>query len=181
MKTIEEIEIDKTFYRREQTILGVERVPYTKRIKRPVKLVDSGRRFGAFVLDSLVVWVIQFLLVFLVLAAAGENLVILFIFQIFSILILPFYYTIMEYKFQQTIGKMAMGYVVIDKYAQRPELSSIVIRSICRYVPFEAFSCLSDRGGWHDRWSKTYVVTKEEMRTLQRLLGTIKKNDELID
>lgn len=45
----------------------------------------------------------------------------------------------------------------------------IIGGSFSRLVPFEPLSCLSDRG-WHDVWSKTYVVTTEERDELKKLL-----------
>jgi uncharacterized RDD family membrane protein YckC len=58
-------------------------------------------------------------------------------------------------------GKMLLGRVVIDEYGERPSLGRIVIRTLCRLIPFEAISCLFPRG-WHDMISKTYVVSKQE-------------------
>ena len=82
---------------------------------------------------------------------------------------------------QRTIGKFATKSVVINEYAQKPSNEQLIGRSFARLVPFEAFSCLADRG-WHDTWSKTYVVTEKERDELQRLLnkheGNILSNSE---
>ena len=48
-------------------------------------------------------------------------------------------------------------------------------------VTIEAFSCFGERG-WHDQWSKTYVVKRSEKIELQRLLGTLSsKQEDLLD
>jgi uncharacterized RDD family membrane protein YckC len=51
---------------------------------------------------------------------------------------------------------------VVDENGDRPGTLQIVIRTLVRFVPFEAFSvAFADDGrGWHDRWSQTYVVRK---------------------
>ena len=86
-----------------------------------------------------------------------------------NIIITVAYYFVCEKTMQRTIGKFATNAVVIDQYAEAPSDGSLIGRSFARLVPFEALSCLSDRG-WHDTWSKTYVVTTEERDTLQKLL-----------
>ncbi len=85
-------------------------------------------------------------------------------------LLMPAYYIIGEYKYQKTIGKYLTKSVVVDEYGDRPELKTIILRSLIRLVPFETFSCLGEpSSGWHDRWSKTFVVTEEELVELKRL------------
>lgn len=95
--------------------------------------------------------------------------IITLIFQIILILLIPSYYILCEYKWQQTIGKLLTKTVVIDEYGNKPDLSTILLRSLIRLVPFEAISCYGDKfsHGWHDRWSKTWVVSKEEVETLK--------------
>jgi uncharacterized RDD family membrane protein YckC len=59
---------------------------------------------------------------------------------------------------------------VIDIYGNKPELGTNILRNIIRLVPFEIFSCLSERG-WHDRWSETFVVKDEEYNKIKELLN----------
>lgn len=181
MKTIHQIEIDKTFYKREKDVFGnVHREPYTKRIKRPVNLVDSGTRFGYFMIDLVIMLAIQagivLLLLFLGVSLESEIGDFLRFLSWFG------YYFLFELFMQQTPGKMILGYVVIDQSAQNPKAGAVLLRSICRMIPFEAFSCFSERGGWHDRFSETWVVKKEERTTLQTLLGElVPTNNDLLD
>ena len=102
-----------------------------------------------------------------------------------NIIVTVAYYFICERTMQRTLGKFATNSVVINEYGEAPELGSLVGRSFSRLVPFEALSCLSDRG-WHDRWSKTYVVTTEERDILKRLLNEqqgyfVSDNPDLLD
>ena len=59
----------------------------------------------------------------------------------------------------KTIGKYITKTVVVMEDGSKPKSSNILLRSLCRLIPFEAFSFLGAKGkGWHDTISKTYVV-----------------------
>ncbi len=75
------------------------------------------------------------------------------------------FYFLFEMVTGSTPGKMIFGRVVINEYAEKPDAGTIAIRTISRWVPFDGFSCLADRG-WHDRWSGTFVVNKKEAALL---------------
>lgn len=75
------------------------------------------------------------------------------------------YYFIFELIFQSTPGKWITGTVVIDYFGNRPSFFSFLIRTLCRLIPFEPFSFLSENGqGWHDFFSKTYVIKRHQIR-----------------
>jgi hypothetical protein len=59
---------------------------------------------------------------------------------------------------------------VVDEYGEKPTFSQIVGRSFARIVPFEVFSCLGATG-WHDDWSKTYVIRKKDLHELKLLIS----------
>ena len=87
---------------------------------------------------------------------------------------------------QRTVGKFATNSVVINQYAEAPDAGSLIGRSFARLVPFDAFSCLGGDRGWHDKWSKTYVVTTEERDKLRKLLNEqqgifISDSEDLLD
>ena len=70
---------------------------------------------------------------------------------------------------------------MINEYAKKPDSVTIILRSIIRIVPFEAFSCLGERGG-HDMWSKTFVVSKKELAHLKKAIGEEDYlDDEILD
>jgi hypothetical protein len=64
------------------------------------------------------------------------------------------YYLVLEILFRQTIGKLHNNSYV---QSSNGSISSIVIRSLCRMIPFDVFSFLGSTG-WHDSLSKTSVV-----------------------
>lgn len=72
----------------------------------------------------------------------------------FILIYLLGYYFVLELLFLQTIGKLHNNAVV--EYSGS-KVKSILIRTICRLIPFEAFSFFGNKG-WHDSISKTKVV-----------------------
>jgi uncharacterized RDD family membrane protein YckC len=70
-----------------------------------------------------------------------------------------FYYTLCEKLFRgHTLGKLITGTRVIREDGDELTLKDALLRSLCRLVPFEAFSIWSERGLWHDVWTKTKVI-----------------------
>jgi len=86
-----------------------------------------------------------------------------------GILISLIYYNIFEIFTFRTIGKFITKTVVVDAYGEKPTSNEILIRSLCRLIPFDAFSFLGAPGkGWHDSISKTYVVKKDLLEERKR-------------
>jgi len=70
-----------------------------------------------------------------------------------------FYYTSLEYTSGKTIAKYITGTKVVNLDGSKPTFGTILIRSLCRFIPFEPFSFLfSGNSGWHDQISKTKVI-----------------------
>ncbi|HUW17819.1 MAG TPA: RDD family protein [Sedimentisphaerales bacterium] len=75
------------------------------------------------------------------------------------------YYFVFESSWQRTPAKFVTGTKVITADGRKPALSTIALRTLVRFVPFEALSFLSERAyGWHDKWSGTYVIRKARRR-----------------
>lgn len=189
MKTIEEIRVEKTYYRREKDILGnVVRVPYQSKVRREPVIVTPGIRFGYYLLDIVFYYILSFVLSYLTVVISllinpNDYTVIYFIREyetIIPLFIFFTYYASTEYFFGGTFGKLICGYVVIDQYANKMSFGTTLLRTISRYVPFEAFSCFGERG-WHDTWSKTYVVKRTERNELKKLLKTIHEDKDILD
>jgi len=69
------------------------------------------------------------------------------------------YYILFEATAGRTVGKMLTKTKVVDCNGNKPDFSTILLRSLCRFVPFNPISFLfALDGGWHDQWSKTKVV-----------------------
>lgn len=87
---------------------------------------------------------------------SGDNLL---IFRASVYIIFYLYYLLFEAITGRTLGKLITGTKVVNEFGEKPDIKTIAIRTICRFIPFEVFSYFGDEPtGWHDRLSKTYVV-----------------------
>ncbi len=70
------------------------------------------------------------------------------------------YYAAFEYLFGQSPGKLLTRTKVLTKEGAPPTLGKIIIRSLCRSIPFNFVSVLTNQNavGWHDMISGTRVV-----------------------
>jgi uncharacterized RDD family membrane protein YckC len=168
MKSLEEITIEKTVSHMESGKDGIARkITRTYKNKVEVRTINAGLRFVHLITDQFVL----IIFIYLIAAIPAINDSALALLQLLAILSYPVLNCLLEYFFQQTIGKMITGYIVINKFAQKPDFRTCLLRALIRYVPFEAFSCLSSPSrGWHDKWSGTYVVAKDYAEKLKRLV-----------
>lgn len=148
-------------------------------IQRQVKTISQGPRIGHFTIDFVLLQLI-FYSTNLLLAAfyyPDEDHVIIQSFSLIlvgnmlNLIIYPLYYIFFEYYWQKTPGKFITKTTIIDEYGNKPDLKAIILRTFIRLVPFEPFSCFDDKHsyGWHDKWSKTWVVNEEELAELRKL------------
>lgn len=71
------------------------------------------------------------------------------------------YYICFETWFGRTAGKFVTQTIVVDENGERVAHEVILIRTICRLIPFYELSYLfNPNRWWHDIISKTYVVNK---------------------
>lgn len=70
------------------------------------------------------------------------------------------YYTLVEgISKGRTLGKLATGTVVVREDGESITFKDAFLRSLCRIVPFEAFSAFGYRP-WHDKWTNTLVIKR---------------------
>ncbi|MDP8210745.1 MAG: RDD family protein [Candidatus Stygibacter australis] len=126
------------------------------------------RRFANFVIDisfcavlnrlifiNLTSTIFENLLSFL--SSISSLLIVIINFIIFGLLIPFIYYVLSESLFQKTLGKLFSRTKVIMINGSKPNLLTIVIRTLIRFVPFEYLS-FGFGIWWHDQWTKTRVV-----------------------
>lgn len=78
---------------------------------------------------------------------------------ILYILLVYAYYFILEFSTGRTFAKFITNTKVVTIELKKPNVPAILIRTLCRFIPFEPFSFLSEDGlGWHDKISKTAVI-----------------------
>ncbi|MBO3099248.1 RDD family protein [Gelidibacter pelagius] len=81
-------------------------------------------------------------------------------------IIIVFYYFIFESLTFRSLGKYVTNTKVIMKNGDAPTPKDVLIRGLCRIIPFDGLSFLGTNGkGWHDAISKTYVVDIEKFKT----------------
>lgn len=177
MKKITEIKEIRYRTVREKDALGNRKtrsVPVT--VNREVKVISGGKRFAHFFVDLIVYQCIYQLICYalsLLFRNSNDDLAVALIFigvNMTFFFLFPLYYIVFEHFFQKTPGKFLTKCRVIDIYGNRPEAGTNILRNLIRWVPFEAFSCLFNERGWHDRWSDTFVVPDEEYEQIKALL-----------
>ena len=89
----------------------------------------------------------------------------------FGLVILFFYYGLSELYFFRTFGKYFTKTMVVKHNGSKPNMKSIIIRTVSRLIPLEPFSFLTAERGWHDTLSVTYVVKKHEFVAKKKLFS----------
>jgi len=81
---------------------------------------------------------------------------------IIMIIAVLLYTNLTEIFLSRTLAKFVTGTIVVMQDGSRPDRDTIMIRSVCRLIPFDHFSFLGTPSrGWHDSLSNTYVVNKK--------------------
>jgi len=78
------------------------------------------------------------------------------------------YYGVCESVSGRTIGKLVSGTIVVNRDGSSVAFRRAWRRTFCRLIPFDQFSFLAGKGhpvGWHDEFSRTYVITLRRRRT----------------
>lgn len=191
MKTIEDLKVEKTVFRKERDENGnIIKVPETKMVARPPVVVSQGVRFGYFMIDVAFFYIITFIIgviIGIIIVATGNvdllttDSTLMKFLDIMGYPVFFLYYAISEGLGGATLGKLICGYTVIDERANKVSFPKALLRTVCRYIPFESFSCFAERG-WHDTLSKTYVVKRSEKAELQKMLGSFSaKEEDILD
>ncbi|RYD57723.1 MAG: RDD family protein [Sphingobacteriales bacterium] len=137
---------------------------------RPLIPAPNSRRFVNYVVDN----TCAYLLVVLCLVCIGiigelanadwvyylweESLTATAVQQIFGTVVFVSYFTIIEFAMKgRSIGKMITKTIAVSEDGSKITFKQVLIRSICRMIPFEPFGAFANRL-WHDRLSKTKVV-----------------------
>ncbi len=125
------------------------------------KTATQGERLANYFIDSFAIWLIAIGLIFF-LSASGLNAGLSELeFYLVYFLVTVLYYTLFETYAGKTLGKFITKTRIVDENGFQPSMNTVLIRTLCRFIPFEAFSFLVSPIGWHDRISKTYVIDED--------------------
>jgi uncharacterized RDD family membrane protein YckC len=132
------------------------------------KMASQGKRFANYILDFIFLLAFSFIfgiilgVILLNISPSSlqsideDNKLLNYSLNILAGII---YYSTLEVLTGRTIAKYITGTKVVTLTGEKPDYRTILIRTICRYIPFNAFSFLgSDGSGWHDKISKTRVI-----------------------
>ena len=83
---------------------------------------------------------------------------------LFWSIIIFMYYGITEIFLSRSLAKYFTKTIVVMEDGSKPDVMTVLIRSLVRIFPFEPFSFLRGRSmGLHDQYSKTFVVLKSKL------------------
>ncbi len=133
------------------------------------KTAGKEKRFANYFLDFVFIIILSvlFMAYFGILIAiffpdsysfySADNKVVAYLVYYFIVLV---YYSTIEAMTGRSIGKYITKTKVVNEQGKKPGYGTILIRTLCRFIPFEPLSFLgSDDSGWHDRISKTRVIS----------------------
>lgn len=122
----------------------------------------QGERFANFIIDYIAQFAISFGLGIVVVLIGGEKGAEsleetpgFFI----GIPIFLAYYFVLEATTSRTLGKLLTGTKVVNEAGGTPTLGQVAGRTLCRLIPFEAFTFFgTPPRGLHDSMSSTMVI-----------------------
>lgn len=132
------------------------------------KTASQGKRLTNYLIDSIFLLIFMFIfgtILGLMLAIFSPST--LYTFKddnklrdyLIAFILGMIYYSILEATTGKTIAKYITKTKVVNVDGEKPNFGTILLRSLCRFIPFEAFSFLvSDGSGWHDKLTNTRVV-----------------------
>jgi uncharacterized RDD family membrane protein YckC len=144
----------------------MEQQSYLSDIEFNPVLASPGQRFLNYLID---ITIFCILFIFLVLGffigigkdynSSGPPTYELIERLIFLLIVAAFYF-LSELIFNgRTIGKFITGTKAVNRDGTELQPETILLRSLSRLVPFEAFSALGNPSRpWHDTWTRTLVI-----------------------
>lgn len=140
--------------------------------QKPVYFAGTGQRLANYIIDTIAAYIfgiVFFIILAFVLALINQDAVNFLIeetvlskltkYILFAALFLS-YYTLLEGTTKgKTLGKLITGTKAVQEDGDVITWGDAFKRSLCRLIPFEAFSGLGGNP-WHDSMTKTTVVKK---------------------
>jgi hypothetical protein len=122
-------------------------------------VASEDRRLVNYVIDSVINMSLFVIIMVLFPSLRVTNQLTLYILSYSTYLM---YFMVFEALFQRTPAKFITGTKVVKSDGSKPNLGTIAVRTLCRFVPFDPVSHMGTpkyhRTWWHDRWTNTLVV-----------------------
>lgn len=149
-------------YFRENTTLDYTTKIIGNESQNLVVLTKNWQRFFHLIIDSLcIILLFSFLIEISDLWRAPifrEE----YMLYVVLLVIRTLYYTFFEGILHATPAKLLTESRIIDSKGKSPKFEYILSRTLCRFIPLEAFSFFGDKG-WHDKFSNTYVAKEKRI------------------
>jgi len=137
---------------------------------QPAVIASTSQRFYNLLLDTFFYIIFSFifgLIIGTVLVISGRiDLIEKIDENILGFVLIFIYYFSQEIIFGKTIGKWITGTKVICADGKQLTTGKALGRTLCRFIPFEAFSFFGGQGsprGWHDRIANTIVISTRHL------------------
>lgn len=126
------------------------------------EIAGKGRRFGTFLADYALYYLLCGVVAVVVVLALGEQALEGNRAYLISIPMFLVYYAGFEGAIGRTPGKLIFGTRVVTHDGRAPSFGQAIGRTLSRFIPFEPFSVLfstdGEAIGWHDSIARTKVI-----------------------
>ena len=129
--------------------------------RMPGEIASAARRFWTYVVDLIIIWIGMFTLQIAYGVAFGiDSLEALNGPKWWGICIAFYfiYYVTFEVVSGRTLGKVLTGTRVVTTTGLALSIPTAIVRTLCRFLPFEPISFSLGETWWHDSLSRTQVV-----------------------
>ena len=143
-------------------IEDLQTVQSSQVVSQPMELASTGQRFGNYLLDVVFTYVCAFIAGVVLYGIGLGDVIDRTNNTLLGIILFLLYYVPQEAVVGWTLGKLITGTRVVREDGSPISFAQALGRSLCRFIPFEAFSFLGGNGkpvGWHDSISKTRVIS----------------------
>jgi len=143
-------------------IEDLQTVQSSQVVSQPMELATSGQRFANYLLDVIIIYVSAFVAGVVLYIVGLGDVIDRIDDTLLGIILVLLYYVPQESLFGWTLGKLITGTRIVKEDGSPISLGQGLGRSLCRFIPFEAFSFLGGNGkpvGWHDSITKTRVIS----------------------
>lgn len=130
---------------------------------------SKGQRFVNYIIDTVIYFVSWYVLMVIIVVAwnlaisptdYNSSAFMILIGISPTILYVPFYAFCESVSSCRSIGKFITKTKTVRLDGNKFAIKDALFRSLIRLIPIEPFTAFSNRGLWHDRWTKTRVVKK---------------------
>lgn len=125
-------------------------------------IASTSQRFLSLLIDMFFFYLFAFIFGFVMALVGMGGLLQAMPNLLLGMLILLVYYVPQEMAGGRTLGKRIMKTKAVAEDGSELTVGQAFGRTLCRFIPFEAFSFLGGNGqprGWHDKIPKTKVVS----------------------